>query len=445
VPIKTSGIKYISYFDLFSYILNLKVAMRKMLHRTVFVLLFLFIQTISAHIPNQSYVYLRIYENDGIEGRYELNIREINKLLDLDLDEYATLDDLEPYLPEIQKYLLDNTAFSSKAGPHAIKFKEPGILYVGMGNYLLLNFDLENTKVLPEEMDMRYSALFEKDPTHTGFLIIEYNWKAGIINNEANILLDFGPGDLTGNFSLTEVSIWKGFWAMVKQGVWHIWIGLDHILFLLALILPSVVRRAREEGDSAVSLPAWLKGSAVEDWVPVSSFGNAFWYILKVITFFTLAHTITLTLATLEIINLPAVFVESVIALSIGMAALHNIRPIFKGRDWVIAFLFGLFHGFGFASVLSDLGLTGEFLTLSLLGFNLGVELGQIVIIALIFPVLYLLRNKKYYNRILVYGSISLIFISLYWVIERVFGVNLGVGDFLKSIIIQILRALGLR
>jgi hypothetical protein len=419
--------------------------MKTQMKRALFVLAFLAVQIINAHIPNQSYVYLRIYEKDGIEGRYEINIREINKLLDLDLDTRSSLDELRPYIPQLQAYMLQNTSFSSAVGDHQIKFKESDMFYLGTGNYLLMKFDLTNTKELPDDMDMSYSALFDKDPTHKGFLIIEYNWKAGIINNEANILLDFGPGDLSGEFSLTEVSLWKGFWAMVKQGVWHIWIGLDHILFLLALILPAVVRRSREETETAVPLPTWMKGNAVIDWIGVPQFGNAFWYILKVVTFFTIAHTITLTLATLEWVNLNAQIVESIIAFSIGLAAFHNIRPIFKGRDWVIAFVFGLFHGFGFASVLSDLGLTGEFLSLSLLGFNIGVELGQIVIIALIFPVLFLLRQKKYYSKILVYGSITLIFISLYWVIERVFDVNLGVEDFLKSIIISILKGIGLR
>ena len=419
--------------------------MKTQIKRALFVLAFLAVQIINAHIPNQSYVYLRIYEKDGIEGRYEINIREINKLLDLDLDTRSSLDELRPYIPQLQAYMLQNTSFSSAVGDHQIKFKESDMFYLGTGNYLLMKFDLTNTKELPDDMDMSYSALFDKDPTHKGFLIIEYNWKAGIINNEANILLDFGPGDLTGEFSLTEVSLWKGFWAMVKQGVWHIWIGLDHILFLLALILPAVVRRSREESDTAVALPAWMKGNAVIDWIGVPQFGNAFWYILKVVTFFTIAHTITLTLATLEWVNLNAQIVESIIAFSIGLAAFHNIRPIFKGRDWVIAFVFGLFHGFGFASVLSDLGLTGEFLSLSLLGFNIGVELGQIVIIALFFPVLFLLRQKKYYSKILVYGSITLMVISLYWVIERVFDVNLGVEDFLKSIIISILKGIGLR
>ncbi|PQJ15297.1 HupE/UreJ family protein [Aureicoccus marinus] len=419
--------------------------MKTQIKRALFVLAFLAVQIINAHIPNQSYVYLRIYEKDGIEGRYEINIREINKLLDLDLDTRSSLDELRPYIPQLQAYMLQNTSFSSAVGDHQIKFKESDMFYLGTGNYLLMKFDLTNTKELPDDMDMSYSALFDKDPTHKGFLIIEYNWKAGIINNEANILLDFGPGDLSGEFSLTEVSLWKGFWAMVKQGVWHIWIGLDHILFLLALILPAVVRRSREETETAVPLPTWMKGNAVIDWIGVPQFGNAFWYILKVVTFFTIAHTITLTLATLEWVNLNAQIVESIIAFSIGLAAFHNIRPIFKGRDWVIAFVFGLFHGFGFASVLSDLGLTGEFLSLSLLGFNIGVELGQIVIIALFFPVLFLLRQKKYYSKILVYGSITLMVISLYWVIERVFDVNLGVEDFLKSIIISILKGIGLR
>ena len=114
-------------------------------------------------------------------------------------------------------------------------------------------------------------------------------------------------------------------------------------------------------------------------------------------------------------------------------------------KDWVIAFIFGLFHGFGFASGLGDLGLTGEFLTLSLLGFNIGVEVGQLVIIAVIFPVLYFFRKHKFYPQLLVYMSVLLIIISLYWCVERVFDINLLLDDYLIKYAYNLAKWLGIK
>lgn len=399
-------------------------------------LLLLFLPaTIEAHIVNQSYIFIRVYEESGIEGRFELNGREINKVFGTNLPTDFKMEDVAPYLDQIKAYLLKNTAFSSSLGNHRIVLKEEvGLQRVNLGNFVQVHFILENTETLPEDITVDYSAVFEKDDTHRGFLITEYNWKAGVINQEANISLDFAPGDTRDTMSLTDVSIWKGFVAMIKQGVWHIWIGLDHILFLLALILPSVVRRKKD-----------ATGYSLSNWEPVQKFRPAFFYVLKVITFFTIAHTITLSLASLELVNLPSRMVESIIAFSIGLAAFHNIKPIFKGRDWVIAFVFGLFHGFGFASVLGDLGLTREFLTLSLLGFNVGVEIGQLAIIGVIFPILYLIRNSKHYSKVLVYGSIFLIIVSLYWCIERILDVNLGLEDAIRRTAYEIAVKLGLK
>ncbi len=403
----------------------------------------------AAHAPNQSYIYLRVYEEAGIDARFELNIREVNKVFGTNFSDDVELDKLQPYLKSIREYLLNHASFSSVQGDHEMIFKEVGMRRLGMGSFLLVNFHLSNMEKVPDDLEVNYNAVFEKDDTHRGFLIIEYNWKAGIINREAIISLSFTPEQTSDTLSLTDTSVWKGFVAMINQGIYHIWIGLDHILFLLALILPSVVRRWR---DSKEPFPNSSSGSQIVktgfitwDWYPVERFKPAFIYIIKVITFFTIAHTITLSLASLEIVNLPSRFVESIIALSIGLAAYHNIRPIFKGKDWVIAFIFGLFHGFGFASVLSDLGLTSEFLTLSLLGFNIGVEIGQLCIIALIFPVLFLIRKLKNYPKILVYGSIFLIIVSLYWFTERAFDVNLLVEDYLRSVAREVLVTLGLR
>ena len=389
-----------------------------------------------SHIPNQSYIFLRIYETEGIEGRFEINTREINKVFGTNFKNGVEFSEVEPYIEEIRTYLLNNTSFSSNLGNHKIiLLEESGVFPFNLGDFVQVYFRLENTKILPKELTVNYSAVFEKDNSHRGYLITEYNWREGVINEETNITLDFSPNKTQDTMDLTTSSVWNGFYAMIKQGVWHIWIGIDHILFLLALILPSVVRRRKNE----------LNQFGAFDWEPVQTFKSAFIYIIKVVTFFTIAHTITLTLASLEIVNLPSQLVESIIAFSIGLAAFHNIRPIFKLKDWNIAFIFGLFHGFGFASVLSDLGLTNEFLTLSLLGFNVGVELGQLAIIAAIFPILFLLRKLKLYPKLLVYLSVILIIISLYWFIERVFDINLMLDDYLTRWGYKVAVFLGLK
>lgn len=388
-----------------------------------------------AHAPEQGFIFLRVYESDGIEGRFEIQADDLNKIFGWELlKEGNPRDVILPHYEVLQAYFLSHSSFKSAAGVHNVTFKGIDILSTGLGDYIQLFFDLDNVEPLPDTMEVGYTVAFEESPTHRGFLTMEYNWKAGVINNESNISLYFTPSSPVDTLDLTKVSIWKGFVAMIKQGVWHIWIGTDHIFFLIALILPAVVWRRKER-----------KLSPLKSWRPVSRFKPAFSYIIKIITFFTIAHTITLSLAALQIISLPGWIVESIIAFSIGLAAFHNIIPIFKGRDWVIAFVFGLFHGFGFASVLGDIGLKDEFLVYSLLGFNIGVEIGQLVIIALIFPILYLIRKRRSYPKILVGGSIFLIIASIYWIIERVFDINLGVEDTITYWLYEFAVKIGLK
>ncbi|MFK8059238.1 MAG: HupE/UreJ family protein [Polaribacter sp.] len=402
-----------------------------------FLFLFLLISPLLsyAHKPDQGYIFLRVYETDGIEGRFSMLAEDLNKAFNFGLKINGNeRDAVLPYYEQLKTYILAHSNFKSPLGNHKVTFKKIDVFPTGIGDYVEIYFDLDNVETIPDSMDVTYDLFFKEIPNHRGFLTVEYNWKAGVINNEAIISLSFTPEETTDNLDLTEVSIWKGFVAMIKQGVWHIWIGTDHIFFLLALILPAVVFRRKEENLSPV-----------KSWKPVDKFKPAFLYIIKIITFFTIAHTITLSLAALQIITLPSWIVESVIAFSIGLAAFHNIIPIFKGKDWLIAFVFGLFHGFGFASVLGDIGLTNEFLVYSLLGFNIGVEIGQLVIIALIFPVLYLIRKRKSYPKILIGLSIFLILASIYWIIERVFDINLGLEDKIRYWLYQLAVALGLK
>ena len=191
------------------------------------------------------------------------------------------------------------------------------------------------------------------------------------------------------------------------EGVWHIWIGIDHILFLLALLLPSVL--------------TFSDGR----WRPVTGFRQALINVLKVVTAFTVAHSVTLSLAALQIVTLPSRFVESVIALSVLLAALNNIWPVVRDRAWLVAFGFGLVHGFGFANVLADLQLPSGTLAIALVSFNIGVELGQLAIVSVFFPVAFSVRDSRFYQPVkLRLGSAVIGVIALGWIVQRVFEVE---------------------
>lgn len=372
-----------------------------------------------AHAPDHSYLYFRIYK-DAMGGRVEMTTKDINRALKLNIPIDGVDEDIiAPHLQDIYNYIENRVAISSDLGVYKIRFTEPTFLSLTkMEDYVKFNFELDNVTEVPKELDVDYNILFDDYEKHRGMLVVEYNWKAGIMDNEALISNIFTPTDRKQSLNLEDASLWKGFVALVKLGIWHIWIGLDHILFIIALILPAVVIR-REEGPKKYV------------WDPEPEFKPAFLYIIKIVTFFTIAHSITLALASLQIVSLPSNIVESIIAISIALAALHNITPIFKGKEWVVAFAFGLFHGFGFASVLGDKGLNGDFIVLSLLGFNVGVELGQLAIIVLAFPILFILRKTTFYKYVLKYGSVLLIIISIYWFIERAFEVDLPGGALL--------------
>ena len=391
----------------------------------------------SAHAPNQSYIFLYVYQ-DSIGGYYEITIDDLNKVMSIEIQD-TSMADLKPYLPAIEKYVLEHLSFSSKLGNHPVDFGHVELLPAGaIGTYIKYRFKLGNVPSIPDAINIEYDALLDADPEHRGIQVVAYNWKAGILDNEAMISLKFDPDNRDQELDLTDASVWKGFKMMVESGMHHIWIGLDHILFIIALILPAVVFRSRREEEiegkkGLAALSPMTFSEAKGFWKPVEKFKPAFIYIITIITFFTIAHSITLSLAAMNIVSLSSRFVESIIALSIALAAYNNIRPIFK-KEWVLAFGFGLFHGFGFASVLGEVGLAGEFMTYSLLGFNIGVEIGQLAIILIAFPVLYLLRQWKYYPQLLVYGSIVLILISLYWFIERAFDIDILFGKLLHQL-----------
>ena len=171
-------------------------------------------------------------------------------------------------------------------------------------------------------------------------------------------------------------------------GIHHILSGYDHLLFLLALLLP----------------------------------GGGLLALFKIITAFTIAHSVTLSLAVLQIVTLPDRLVEAVIALSIAFVAAENL--FFQAsisRRWLVSFCFGLVHGFGFSSALRELGLPAHGLLLSLFGFNAGVEVGQALVVAVCLPALLLLRRTRWQGQAVASSSVAILLIGVILFFQRTF------------------------
>jgi hypothetical protein len=269
------------------------------------------------------------------------------------------------------------------------------------GTYSVLPLALRCDAAHPTQLAIDYRLFADLDPQHRGLL------KLSAQGATRSAVL--GPHAPLQRFELAAPSRWTQFADYTREGVWHIWIGLDHILFLLSLLLPSVL----------------VRDAIRRRWQPVARFHEAFVDVLKVVTAFTLAHSVTLSLAVLGVIELPSRLVESVIAASVVAAALNNLWPLVVGRLWMVAFGFGLVHGFGFASVLADLGLPRDALAVALVGFNVGVELGQLAIVVAFLPLAYALRRSSFYRRwVMVGGSIVIALVASLWLVERAFAVQ---------------------
>lgn len=354
-----------------------------------------------AHQVGQSYLYLQVYEQ-SFTGRFEIALVNLNPALGLTgTPEEITPDNWADHVEFLQAYYLDKVQLSAGGQPLSIEFTEPHFLGT-VSQFVTLSFDISGHDGVPERLDVNYEVLFDEDPEHRGFLIIESNWATGTFANESGISLVFSPDDRASSIDLTSRNRWRGFVAVVGLGIEHIWEGIDHILFLVALLLPAVMRR--EDGK----------------WQPIERFTPALINVVKIVTAFTVAHSITLSLAALGVIELPGTLVEVIIAGSIAIAAADILFPIFRGRVWLVVLGFGFFHGFGFAGALSEMGVFGDHLWLPLLAFNLGVEIGQVVIVAILFPILFLLRKFWVYPKaIMPLGAVLLIVMSLVWVAER--------------------------
>lgn len=356
----------------------------------------------SAHKASDSYLTLTRAGGDSsaISGRWDIALRDLDNAITLDTngDGDISWGEVRAKHGAIADYALSRLTIEAGGASCTITPGEQLIEQHSDGAYTVLLFT-GNCARPAAALTIDYRLLFDIDPQHRGLLqYVEAGHASSVI---------FGVDSHRQSIGGAEAGPFEQLRQYVRDGVWHIWLGFDHILFLLSLLLPAVLLR---------------RGGT---WLPAASFGAVAIDVAKVVTAFTVAHSITLTLATLGVVSPNARWIESGIALSVALAALNNIFPVVRHGRWVAAFGFGLIHGFGFASALNDLGLPTGSLVLSLFGFNVGVELGQLAIVALFLPVAFALRGTWAYRRaVLTGGSVAVAAIASVWLIERAFNLS---------------------
>ena len=353
-----------------------------------------------AHKPSDSYLSLSIH-GDHIEGQWDIALRDLADAIGLDRDGDGQLTwwEVRNKHNEISAYALSRLALSAGQQTCKTQVLEQLIDHHTDGAYSVLRFQADCSKPIAQ-LAVDYRLLFDIDAQHKGLLRLTQGGQTttAIFSKESSLQ----------EFSIGLRSRWTDSFQFIHEGIWHIWLGFDHVLFLLALLLPAVL--VRMEGR----------------WQAVTEFSLVWWNVISIVTAFTLAHSLTLSLAALDIVRLPSRLVESTIAASVVLAGLGNLFPMVTSRRWIIAFGFGLIHGFGFAAVLTDLGLPQDSLLLSLVSFNLGVEIGQLAIVAVFLPLAYLIRHSWSYPRlVLTGGSLAVITIALVWFTERAFDLQL--------------------
>ncbi|MFC5511637.1 HupE/UreJ family protein [Massilia jejuensis] len=353
-----------------------------------------------AHKASDSYLSLTV-QGERIDGQWDIALRDLEMAIGLDAngDAAITWDEVRTRHEAIAAYALARLTLASGGQPCALNVTQHLIDNHTDGAYAVLR--LQGACAAPvSTLDVGYNLLFEIDPQHKGLLRLTH----GAATSSAI----FAPDARAQALQVAAPARWRQFADYVRHGVWHIWIGFDHILFLVSLLLPAVLVRSSGQWQGRET----LKASAID--------------VLKIVTAFTLAHSLTLSLAALGALSLPSRLVESAIAASVVLAALNNLWPLVHRWRALVAFVFGLIHGFGFASVLADLGLPQDALVVSLVGFNVGVELGQLAIVAVFLPLAYALRHGRFYRRVVFTGGSALIaLLAAVWFTERAFDLKL--------------------
>jgi len=367
------------------------------------VLLFMAISSGNAQAHSSSNSYITFSTQDQISVlRVDINLRDIDLVFDLDQnkDGKVSWGETLAKTTEITAWLEQGIALSRTNQKCSLTQMNIKASDHADGTYLSVEWAvacLGAAQEGPAGLSLRYGLMFDQDNLHRALVKID------LPDAQSSAILS--PDRPEVSLTKANDSVPRVLARYLIEGIWHIWIGIDHILFLLSLLILAFLEPSRK---------------SVIQWPAVQNAKTAVLDVLTVVTAFTLAHSITLGLSIFKWLEPSADLIEPAIALSVVAAALNNLLGWAALRRWQLAFAFGLVHGFGFANVLLDLGLPSDQLAIALGGFNLGVELGQIAIVLVFLPVAWTLRHTKFYRWVIVVGgSLTIAVLGTIWTLQR--------------------------
>jgi hypothetical protein len=355
-------------------------------------------------------------------GNSYINIRQVDDRLAIDLDFYVR--DLGNLLQEVAK---PGEPAPAPPSPDKLQSLQPRITEVVQRSFKFeideqtapLTFTGQSVTVHNDGLYVRQQYVGPAVDAKAKFVVIRYefftqNDKLGraflrLVLNGDEISSVFDQPNAIQRFALGETKRSATIFLFAKEGAKHIWEGIDHLLFLLTLLLPGLLLWKHEVAVPTPDNPKPMRGTK-----------EAEIFALKVVTAFTVAHSITLGLATFGLVSLPEKLVESLIAFSIMASAAINLQKKYRINHWQLAFVFGLIHGMGFANGLKELGLSSSYFLETLLAFNGGVELGQLSIVLLVsVPIVLFVRSETAKHRVMTWGSMVVLAISTVWLVQR--------------------------
>lgn len=397
-----------------SPIINSSRPVRRLLFYLGVVLLSGLPDWVAAHPMPNSVVLLDI-RSDGVVGKLQMPLSELQLAFGHDVAQHPEML-VRRLGPELRAYIQahlrpvspDGRAWTVAVGDLAVQSTvQP---YTGPYYELTARVQLRpSTGVSPRRFRLNYDVIIHQLVTHKALVSIRQDWEAGQFGEqpaEVGVIQLDVPSNTIPPLVINQESgsLWRGFRGMVELGVQHIAEGTDHLLFLLVLLLPAPL---------VVSQKRW------------GQFGGARYSLVRllwIVTAFTIGHSITLLAGAIGWLRLPSQPVEILIAVSILVSAVHALRPLFPSREAWVAAGFGLVHGLAFANTLTDLKLDAGRMALSILGFNIGIELMQLAVIGLTIPWLILLSRTPAYVGVRITGAILAGVAALAWITERVLG-----------------------
>ena len=373
----------------------------KIFYKLAILFCFLIFSSIAlCHSGSTAFIELKPSDK-GVKGEWLISLIDLQAAVNLDAnyDNQISFKEFKDKSEEIKIFVGKNLVIYGAENTCNIDWSMPSLVKFNGGVFVKSPLQADCT----EAVSVKYLAFFDINSSHRSIL----KWASGVdeISGEKSFVFTPEKNQIALDSPSKNVSLGENVFNYLKMGVIHILEGLDHLFFLVALLVPAIFSVFKANQRS--SFRGELKQLSVS--------------LLKIVTAFTLGHSVTLVLASVFGFSPPGVLVETIIAFSVVLAGANILFKMFAESSWKVAAMFGLIHGFGFAGALVELGLSKSYLVASLLSFNMGVELGQLLVVLLVTPVLVLLAQRRLSSQVtqLSAGIVIAVF-GLLWLVERV-------------------------